>query len=35
MSIVEFSFKGEKTIIQCQENDLIKDILNKFASKME
>ena len=33
MPIVEFSFESLKTIIQCQENELMKDILNKFASK--
>ena len=33
MSIVSFSYKGSETIIQCQENEKMKDICNKFVNK--
>ena len=33
MSIVSFFYKGSETIVQCQENEKMKDICNKFVNK--
>ena len=35
MASVEFTLTGMKTVIQCNENDLLRDIINKFAIKRE
>ena len=34
MSIIEFSFKGSKTQIQCNEGESIKDSINRFCSEI-
>ena len=34
MKNVEFNYEGTQITIQCNENDLIKDICKKFASKL-
>ena len=34
MKNVEFNYQGNQITIQCNENDLIKDICKKFASKI-
>ena len=34
MSQVEFIYNGEKTIIQCQSNEIMKDICQKFRNKI-
>ena len=35
MAKVIFSYEGEKIKIQCNENDLMKDIINKFLKKIK
>jgi len=35
MAEIEFNYKGNKTIIQCNPNDKIKDIIKKFCTKIE
>ena len=35
MSLVKFIYKGSEIIIQCQEIDKMKDIINKFVIKVE
>ena len=34
MSTAEFIYKGGKTDIQCQEEDKIEDIIQKFCTKI-
>ena len=34
MKEVEFIYEDKKIIIQCNENDIIKDICKRFASKL-
>ena len=34
MSRIEFIFGGNKTLIQCEENEKIKDICNRFSTKI-
>ena len=33
MTEISFNYNGKKTIIQCQKNDIMKDIYKKFATK--
>jgi hypothetical protein len=33
MTEISFNYNGKKIIIQCQKNDKMKDIYNKFATK--
>ena len=35
MAEIEFNYKGNKTIIQCDPNDKMKDIIKKFCTKIE
>ena len=35
MCEVEFNYKGNKTIIQCRKDEKMKDIFNKFLSKIQ
>ena len=35
MSIVNFLYKGTETTIQCQENEKMKEICNKFGLKIK
>ena len=35
MNNVEFNFKGSKTIIQSKSDEIMKDIIQKFLSKIQ
>ena len=31
---IEFIYGGDKAIIQCQENEILKEIINRYCSKI-
>ena len=35
MAEIEFNYKGTKTIILCEQNDKLKDIIKKYCTKIE
>ena len=35
MSIVKFLYKGTETMVQCQENEKMREICNKFGNKIK